>query len=110
MYLPRDVQNIILSYNPDHRDQMKKVMHELLSNCVQREAYIDYDLKYYDYDQFYKDVHITTFHKSTDGKEFGAQHWIDSGYCSIYCTSLNYPHTCNFTECCNALPQFCDCK
>ena len=68
------------------------VQRELLGNCSRRIG----------------DPEIV-LHKSIHPIYSDDKYWKERGWCSVKCCSLNWPHACNFMECCNADPEYCFC-
>jgi hypothetical protein len=50
-----------------------------------------------------------TCHAAIHPEFYATGWWKARGYCSVYCGSSNWPHTCDFTLCCGADREFCRC-
>jgi len=89
----------IYTFDPLHRENLNKVLFELLSNCVRR-LVTDCD-----------DVMVETcLHKNVNSIYATTEYWQNRGWCNVKCGSLNWPHDCGYCIYCNADETFCDCN
>jgi hypothetical protein len=100
--LPKEVWNLIYSFDPTyHRFTLKQIHHELMNNCAIRclreDGHTDYESQH-------------VYHKGIHSLYSDDKFWQTLGWCSIKCGSVNWPHSCDFCPACGRGKEWCSCN
>ena len=93
-----DIKFYIWSFDPLHRENLKKVTTELIKKCVQRNV-----------SDYRDDICETCLHENLHKHYNDDDFWKNRGWCNVKCGSLNWPHACDFCIICDCDKKWCSC-